>query len=225
MKTLAALAAAALAFTAAANAADLPRKAPMVAPVAPAWNWTGVYVGIAGGAGWARSKQTDTFGDTSGDYHQSGGLIGGTLGFNWQIASFVLGAEGDWSWARINGSLSTPVCGGGTCFTNLRSFGTARGRIGYAFDRWLVYATGGLAWADIKAGQSNCPAGVNICGTKTRTGWTVGGGVEAFVVPHWTAKAEYLYADFGDREQYIPAIPVNVEERVSIFRVGVNYHF
>lgn len=222
------LLAAALSFgiAQAASAADMPVKAPIVkAPVVVPYNWTGFYVGIEGGGGWARSTQTDTSGATSGSYNQSGGLVGGTVGYNWQMTNWVLGLEADWVWASINGTATVPVCAGGNCFTNLQSFSTGRGRLGYAWDRWLVYATGGAAWAHIKAGQDSCPGAATICGTRDQLGWTIGGGVEAFVMPKWSVKVEYLYADFGNPVYYTPAIPVSVTEKVNIIRGGVNYHF
>jgi outer membrane immunogenic protein len=91
--------------------------------------------------------------------------------------------------------------------------------------RWLVYATGGVAWAHIKVGQDSCPATPTLCGANDRVGWTFGGGVEAFVIPKWSVKVEYLYADFGNTVYYTPGIPVSATEKVNIFRGGVNYHF
>ena len=214
--------AAVIGFATIASAADMPVKAPM-APLAASWNWTGFYLGVAGGGGWGRSTQTDTAGTTTGSYNQSGGIFGGTIGYNWQMNNWVVGLEGDWSWANINGSTNVAVCAAPGCFTNLQSFGTVRPRVGYAWDRWLVYATGGLAWGNVKVGQDSCA--VNLCGTNTRTGWTFGGGVEAFVMPKWSVKVEYLYADFGNAVYYTPVIPVSATERVSIIRGGLNYHF
>jgi len=212
----------------AASAADMPMKAPMKAPPLPApivYNWTGFYIGINGGGGWGRTSHTDTTGTTSGNFNQSGGLVGGTVGYNWQITSWVLGVEADWDWAHIDGSVFLPgLCVGANCFTNLESFGTARARLGYAWDRWLVYATGGAAWGHISAGQDSCVPGT-LCGTKDQLGWTIGGGVEAFVIPKWSVKFEYLYADLGSPVLYTPAIPVNVTEKVNIVRAGVSYHF
>ncbi|HEY7998319.1 MAG TPA: outer membrane protein [Pseudolabrys sp.] len=215
---------AAFGFVSSASAADMPTKTPMVAPI-QVWNWTGFYIGINGGGGWARSTQTDTAGATSGSYNQSGGLVGGTVGYNWQMTNWVLGLEADWDWAHINGSTSVVGCAAPGCFTNLRSIGTVRPRLGYAWDRWMIYATGGFAWGDIKTGQDSCPATPTLCGNHTEAGWTVGGGVEAFVIPKWTVKVEYLYADFGNHVYYTPAIPVSATEKVNIVRAGLNYHF
>ena len=205
-----------------ASAADLGRPMPTKAPVMaePMWNWTGFYVGVNGGFGWARSNHTDITGVTSGDVDQSGGLIGGTIGYNWQPGPVVLGVEGDLDWARINGSV---LCGGANCFTNMQAFGTARGRLGYAFGNWMPYVTGGAAFADINAGQTGI-AGVE----QWRTGWTVGGGLEALFAPGWSAKVEYLYADFGNGSAVTYNAPLAVgviERKVNMVRGGINYHF
>jgi outer membrane immunogenic protein len=207
-----------------ASAADLgrrlPTKAPMMAPE-PVWNWTGFYIGVNGGAGWARSEHFDAAVST-GLFDQKGGMIGGTVGYNWQTGPAVFGVEGDLDWAHINGSVN---CGGVTCFTNMQAFGTARGRLGYAFNNWMPYITGGAAFANIKAGQDG------IGGASTdewRTGWTIGGGVEAMFAQNWSAKIEYLYADFGTGSAVSYNAPglVGVTERnVNMVRGGINYHF
>lgn len=207
-----------------ASAADLGSrmvtKAP--APVPVVYNWTGFYLGVNGGYGWARSEHVDVFGVTSGTFNQRGGLIGGTIGYNWQLGSTVLGLEGDLDWARINGSTA---CGAlNSCFTDMRAFGTVRGRLGYAFGNWMPYITGGLAVADLNVGQTL--AGV-ASHEDWRAGWTIGGGLEVLFAPGWSAKAEYLYADFGRNAiSYGAPFAVNVSERnVNIVRGGINYHF
>jgi outer membrane immunogenic protein len=224
MKTIFAIAAAVglLSFTAAANAADMPARMPTKAApmMAPVYNWTGIYIGINGGGGWGRTSQTDTTGATSGNYNQSGGVGGGTLGYNYQLNNIVLGVEGDWDWANINGSSSAVGCTP-TCYTNLRWLATARGRLGVAWGMWLPYITGGAAFGSVNTGQTGLP---QFAVTATRSGWTLGGGVEAMFAPKWSAKLEYLYADLGTTT-YTVAIPVNVPERVNVLRAGINYHF
>jgi outer membrane immunogenic protein len=196
-----------------ASAADLgrrlPTKAPMMAPE-PVWNWTGFYIGVNGGAGWARSEHF-TAAASTGLFDQKGGMIGGTIGYNWQTGPAVFGVEGDLDWARINGS--TPGCFAGNCFTEMQAFGTARGRLGYA--------------SNIRAGQDGFGGAAT---TEWRAGWTVGGGVEAMFAPNWSAKLEYLYADFGTgaATNYTPVGGVNVgasERNVNVVRGGINYHF
>jgi outer membrane immunogenic protein len=210
------LAAALVALAAPASAADLPPKPFYKAPayVAP-YNWSGFYVGVVGGGGWGDSKHSDGVGTTSGHFDQSGGTIGGTLGYNWQAGNIVFGLEGDLAWANITGSTASCFP---SCFTTIRSIDTARGRIGMAFDNWLPYITGGVAVANIDAGQSGL-----ISGNDTRVGATVGAGVEWMFAQNWSAKAEYLYATFDSQSTYAS---VNVAERnVNLFRLGVDYHF
>jgi opacity protein-like surface antigen len=102
-----------VAYAQIASAADMPVKAPgYKAPVvAPLYNWTGPYIGIAGGYGWGHSNQTDPgiIINDDGSYGVNGGLLGGTLGYNWQQGTWVFGVEGDYSWADISGSSNT--CG------------------------------------------------------------------------------------------------------------------
>lgn len=201
-----------------AMAADMPAKAPVyTAPPVAMYNWTGFYVGINGGGGWGRSSHTDTLGVTTGNFNLSGGLIGGTIGYNWQNANFVYGLEADWDWANIRGTTNTNCAVG--CETKITSFGTLRPRVGMAWDNFLLYVTGGLAWDTVKAGQ---PA---FSSNNARLGWTVGGGAEAFIAPKWSIKAEYLYAGLNDTS-YTVVIPVNVQQHnISIVRAGINYHF
>jgi outer membrane immunogenic protein len=142
----------------AAHAADIPIYEPppaMVSPTPIAYNWSGFYIGAHGGYG---------FGDGIFD---DGAVIGGQIGVNWQFNSFVLGAEGDGSWADIGAS---------------DALGTARLRGGLAFDRFMVYATGGAAFDDWED-----------------AGWVVGGGGEYAFTDNITGGVEYLYYDFdGD---------------------------
>jgi outer membrane immunogenic protein len=209
-----------VALSVAASAADLPPqpfyKAPAYAP--PAYNWAGFYAGVVGGGGWADSDQSNSSGIASGSIDQSGGTVGGTIGYNWQAGNLVFGLEGDGSWAHISGS-TTDGCSP-RCFTDIDAIGTARGRLGYAWQNWMPYVTAGVAVADIHAGQSGL-----VSGSDTRVGPTVGAGVEWKFAQNWSAKAEYLYSTFDSNTTYNSVTPVNVSERnVSLFRVGLNFH-
>jgi outer membrane immunogenic protein len=236
------VAAPALGMVQASSAADLPVQAPVYkAPVvAPLYNWTGPYIGIAGGYGWGHSDQTDpgigttgttgTTGTADGSYSVSGGILGGTLGYNWQQGPLVFGVEGDYSWADINGSSNvcgpTPPSIPHPCGTKLESLGTLRGRIGYAMGatgNWLPYVTGGLAVGELNAWDSLSPAS----GSDFRAGWTVGGGVETGITQNWTFKVEYLYVDLGSHQMFniVPGVPETVSFTANIFRAGVNYRF
>src|SRR5215210_1835523 len=130
-----------------ASAADLPRGAmPYKAPaMLSQYNWTGFYLGINGGGAWGNSDW-NTFATSNSP---SGGMIGGTAGYNWQGPGnpWVFGIEGDIAWTNIKDSA---VCGGLVCETKNNWLGTVRGRIGYSFDRFLPYFTGGVAFGDIE---------------------------------------------------------------------------
>ena len=208
----------------AAAAADLP-PAPGPAPYykapayAPAYNWSGFYLGINGGGGWGRSDWT-----TTGGFDTSGGLVGGTIGYNYQIDQVVLGVEGDIDWADINGNVTNGGCHSttGTCTTGDSWLSTVRGRLGYAADRFMPYITGGAAFGDIEA------SGPRLSGAdETNAGWTLGGGIEFAIAGHWTAKAEYLYVDLGRFScgAACGAATENVSWRSNIGRVGINYRF
>ncbi|HMJ45429.1 MAG TPA: outer membrane protein [Pseudolabrys sp.] len=199
-----------------ANAADLPRREamPTKAPIyAPIYNWTGAYVGINGGGGWGRSDTSAPF--ASGSFNTSGAVVGGTLGYNYQVGQTVFGLEGDVDWSNVRGS---STCGAGfSCETKNSWLATARGRIGYAFDRVMPYVTGGLAVGDIKSSV----AGIGSS-TQTKAGWTLGGGVEAAIAGPWTAKVEYLYADLGRGSSMLGS---DTKFNTSLVRAGVNYRF
>jgi outer membrane immunogenic protein len=206
-------------------AADMPRPASYKAPiyVAP-FSWTGFYVGINGGYGWGKSNWTVTgFGVSTGDFNVKGPLVGGTIGYNLQTGVWVWGIEGDFDASWIKGSTTT-ICGGTGCETKNTWLGTARGRIGYAWDRFLPYITGGAAFGNIKAGQT----GSATTASTTKVGWTVGAGVEYAFMGSWSAKIEYLYVDLGkmscDAVSCGGAV-TDVSFKTNIVRAGVNYRF
>jgi outer membrane immunogenic protein len=209
------------ALTGTAAAADLPpRPAPAPyykAPVAvPVYNWTGFYIGINGGGGFGRSTW-----DSTGSFDISGGLVGGTVGYNYQFGQGVVGIEGDIDWADINGTTNT-FCGFG-CKTSDHWLSTVRGRLGYAADRFMPFVTGGAAFGDIRASTPGFAGGNN-----TNAGWTVGAGLEFAIAGNWTAKAEYLYVDLGKFNCGIScgaAVTDNVSFTTNIVRAGVNYRF
>ena len=97
-----------------------------------------------------------------------------------------------------------------------------RGRVGYAWDRWLPYVTGGVAFGDIEANRTGFAGN-----SDTNAGWTIGAGIEGVIAGNWTAKLEYLYADLGDTTCSAAACgtATNVDLSMSVFRAGVNYRF
>jgi outer membrane immunogenic protein len=204
-----------------AGAADLSvaplYKAPP-AEVTQVYNWTGFYLGVNGGGGWGHSYWDA---NTTG-IPLSGGLVGGTAGYNWQTGHVVLGLEGDIDWADLSGTRTTAGCPVG-CNTSDSWLGTVRGRVGYAFDRFLPYITGGLAVGDIQAATPGFPGA-----STTNAGWTVGGGLEYALPGNWSAKAEYLHVDLGHFNCGVDCgvVPTdNVSMHDNVFRAGVNYRF
>ncbi len=210
-----------LALAGSAAAADLSRPAPVYAPpapvYAPAYSWTGFYLGVNGGGGWGRSAWNST-----GGFNVSGGMVGGTVGYNYQVGQAVLGVEGDIDWADVNGTTSNACAPG--CQTKNTWLSTVRGRLGLAADRFMPYVTAGGAFGDIRASTPGAAGG-----TTTNAGWTVGAGLEYAFAPHWTAKAEYLYVDLGNFNCGVScgtaATVNNVSFHENVARGGINYKF
>ncbi len=201
-----------------AAAADLPRYYQPGPVYNPIYTWTGFYIGINGGGGWGRSQW-----DGLDTFDVSGGLIGGTVGYNWQFGQALIGAEGDIDWSDIKGT-TTVLCPGG-CETRNKWLATVRGRLGYAFDRFLPYFTGGLALGDINA---TLPVPVLPGGSVSSAGWTVGAGLEVGLVSNVSLKAEYLYVDLGTFNCGLNCgLPPggNVSFTTNIFRGGANLRF
>jgi outer membrane immunogenic protein len=196
----------------------------------PVASWTGFYVGAEGGWAHARAAQTNTVSNVSdGYYGQSGGIVGGTFGYNWQFSNWIVGLETDLAWSGIKGEET--ICGKAhnqICPTELRTFGTARGRVGYlALPNTMIFAAGGLAYGEIKAYKEDVAV---TGGDDWRAGWTIGGGFETMFAPHWSVKVEYLYATFdGTATTYTitaTTTPIAAVERdVQMVRAGINWHF
>lgn len=209
-----------------ASAADLARRAPppvvTKAPPPPAYvpyNWTGFYAGVNGGYGFGRSKWSGP----PATFDVKGGLFGGQLGYNWQFGQFVYGLEGDANWTDLRGTVSIADCNGTFCRTRNDFLSTVRGRIGIAMDRWLPYATGGLAVGNLRA---TVPGFDGI--DHTNTGWTVGGGLEFALAGNWTAKVEYLYVNLGKEGcGTLCGLPLgnDVSLTTNVVRAGINYRF
>jgi outer membrane immunogenic protein len=225
---------------ASANAADMYRAPePVVGgykdgPVL--YNWSGFYVGIQGGGAWGDSIQTFNAGvgaiGSTRRFDISGGEGGGTLGYNWQgiwNPHLVLGIEADFSGSNIKGNtVSTATYGCGTgCSTNVESFGTVRGRLGYAWNNVLLYGTGGLAYGNIESTLNGGKV------TNWQTGWTAGAGAEYGFARNWSAKLEWNYVNF-DSFQWTNAnngntfacagIHCSTDAKFSVVRAGINYH-
>ena len=214
----------------AGQAADLGPRGPIYkgvpAPTYMAFDWSGFYIGINGGYGFGKSHHNfDAVGTTTGDYNVTGALAGGTVGYNWQMGSYVFGGEADFDWSNIKGSAPCPNPAF-TCGTENNWLGTARGRLGYAFNRWLPYFTGGAAFGSVKATIS--PSAGFPGATSTRIGWVVGGGLEYAAWNYWSVKLEYNYVDLGSFNCGAGCTGTgvdNVSFNTHIVRAGINYRF
>jgi outer membrane immunogenic protein len=220
-------------ISAPALAADL-RRAPPPAPVmapTPIYNWSGFYLGIQGGFGWADLERTLVTTGTTLTTETSGGLLGGTIGFNWQAGAWVFGFEADYAWANLERSVDNCFVALVTCRSGLDTFGTARLRVGGAWGPKMIYGTGGLAFGDHFARVDDNVTGLSVRRSEFAVGWTAGGGIEWGFAPGWSLKAEALYFDLDvDRFSTVNLAlvdPVGIDTRHTgvIVRGGINYRF
>ena len=193
-------------WTTSAQSADLsysPRGPYTVNQPLNAFSWAGPYLGGNLGYDWGSVDNNPT--------KPSGFLAGAQAGYNWQNGPWVFGVEGD---IELTGAEDTFAP---WKFSN-PWFGTARGRVGYAFNNILFYSTGGLAFGELSGQTWN-----GVSESHTNLGWTVGLGTEFGLAPNWSAKLEYLFVDLADS----PFAITNVSNgyRFGVVRAGVNYHF
>jgi outer membrane immunogenic protein len=203
-------------------AADLPQRPVYKAPaIAPAFNWSGFYLGVYGGYAFG-SGDTDGF---------NGGMAGGTIGYNWQApgSMWVFGIEGDGGWTDFGDSLT--AVGPGVAVTvasEAQATATLRARLGAAFDRTLVYVTGGGAWARNEISVSATAGGftTGISDTQNHFGYAVGAGIEHAFAPNWSAKVEYLYLGLGSETYFSSLGGVSSGDiDAHTIKLGLNYRF
>jgi outer membrane immunogenic protein len=189
-----------------AIAADLPStKGPPVytpPPPPPAFSWSGVYIGAQVGYAWNNTSSPfdESFGFSLPGESNGGGVIGGGhIGYNYQVSQFVFGLEGDVNGSSQRASGVDPFDYAGVVgYTTRKDVDASiRGRIGYAFDRVLVYATGGGAYGNIRTSYYDNLGDVDGAFNHGRFGWTVGGGLEYAIDNNWSVRAEYRYTDYG----------------------------
>ncbi len=238
-----------------ANCADLDVTVPVKEPTVAGYDWTGPYVGAHVGyatgsskwsatqAGAANPSLNGSLGFYKGfDFAKGTGSFFGGLqaGYNYMLPSnLLLGVEGDVSFPNSisgNQTISSASIGQASYGEIVEYFGTVRGRIGYSFNNWLVYGTGGLAWtydqftraqvAGTPVGGTAIP-GTNESSLRWRTGWTVGAGVEVALAPNWSTKLEYLFTDFGITRVTFPAGAQRFDSDLAMHevRLGLNYSF
>jgi outer membrane immunogenic protein len=250
------LAAATALVSAPALAADLrmPVKAPAAVAPVPYFNWSGCYIGAHGGGAWGDKRWRDPAvlgGFEFARHDVDGFLAGGQVGCDWQTGAFVFGVEGSASWADLSGSSLDLLSPGGITLrdhSKVDFLGTITGRIGWAWDRTLLYVKGGGAVAhdrfratcdNVVLAGTACtgqPAGTLFYSSDdSRWGWTVGAGIEWAFTPNWSAKLEYNYMDFG-RERFDfgggrfaalggTVASFDIEQRIHVVKAGINYRF
>jgi len=219
----------ALATSGHAIAADLPQPgAPPQAPAAyvpappPPFGWTGFYMGGNFGFGFASANSTVTGGGfTSTASENLTGFIGGVqAGANYQYGMAVFGIEADFDGSSQN---NTTTVGPVTETDKIPWLGTVRGRIGAAFDRFLVYGTGGIGWGEFQS-TLTVPGLLLASSTQSHNGWVAGGGVEYGITNNVTARVEYLYFDSGNVSLgNFPGVTTTGRVQDSMVRFGANY--
>ena len=209
-------------------------------------NWTGFFVGGHVGGAFGDNRWSDPFrsvnsggltniagfGDT---VHSNGPLAGGQAGFNWQTGSVVLGLKTDWSKTDLRGENTCySGVGGLDCQNIVNSIGTVTGRLGYAWDRALIFAEGGAARSQIEymllGDTFGASRGYGVTPISA-WGWAVGGGLEYAVTDHWTTMVEYQHVDLGTNAVPFPTVALvklqgnTISQTIDLFKLGVNYKF
>jgi high affinity Mn2+ porin len=217
-----------------AHAGDTSIAAFAAIPVIAHYDWSGLYVG--GHVGYARGRANPALQnpDVTGSGASFGSLYGGVqLGYNYFLSSrFLLGVEADISFPNYLGA--NDVAWSGTTARDdvtekIDYVGTLRGRFGYAFDNWLLYGTGGLAWSQGRFLQE--PPGATDPNEANkvlsfRTGWTAGAGVEVAIEHNWTARLEYLYSQFASANVVFPSGTRYASTLdTHTLQLGLNYKF
>jgi outer membrane autotransporter protein len=220
-------------------------KAPVKAPVVERIpSWTGLYIGAFAGADYGSAKMGFPDAGFSSGPQVAGALAGGTLGYNYQIGSWVVGVEGDAGWTNARGSVACTgafnpaqvTLSGTDCADRADFIATAAARLGYAWGRALYYAKAGGAWTH-ETFTVTCnslvpcvsPTGgplTQVSVGDDRAGWTVGYGVEFALTQNWSAKGEVNYIDFGNRNLTAQdGTVINAGMRITEGKIGVNYRF
>ncbi len=211
------------------------------------YDWTGFYLGGNLGYGFGNSNWNAgpgasgsfSFSQPIDSFNESGSVLGGVqAGYNYMLPNrFLLGAEIDATfpgYQTLTGlstgniaNFTSPAFGPQSYTDTLLWSGSARLRLGYAPGDWLFYVTGGLAWAQDQWSLTQLSTGASGSTTGWRVGWAAGAGVEVPILPNWTARAEYLFSDFGRKTvAYGNGLQsTSADLALSELRVGVNYQF
>jgi outer membrane immunogenic protein len=186
-------------------------------------DWTGPYVGIniGGEIGTSVWSKSPPFAPST-TISVSGAAVGAILGYNFQFGQWVAGVDADIDWTNARGSTACPILG--SCETRSAWIGTTRGRVGYAFDRILPYATAGLAFGQLAADSTLVPFNT----TSTKFGYAAGVGVEYAIYGPWTGKVEYLYVNLQKLSCSFScgqAGPFSIDFSSSTIKAGLSYRY
>ena len=224
------IAAAAISLSGSAFAADMVEIETPPSPERFGYDWTGLYIGAMGGV--AVGDFDYGAGLTGGptvvglSVSGGGGFVGAQIGYDWQIDNVVIGAVADIAATNHKAELTLSALGTSvTATSKLDYLGTVRGRLGYAMDRILFYAHGGLAYG--KTSQSASALGVTLTGPDTsKLGYTIGGGVEYAMFDHISFQTEYAYTDLGkDAALTAGGITVTEDLKFHTLKAAVNFRF
>jgi outer membrane immunogenic protein len=253
---------AALAVASSADAGDLAGRAGSIKDAPAAYGsslWEGFYIGANAGYAWAGNNggNIEVFdgngkpyatGPLNYDLSLEGGFAGLQVGFNRRAGNFVFGLEADIQ-TRVDGGSKTSFDPPAifnfdyTAALDVAWFGTLRGRVGYARDRTLIYATGGLAFGEVNYSarylitEPCCSGGfANLKSSGVETGYVVGGGLEHAINPNWSLKLEYQYINLGSGKAEAPLffangspsgekVKANFDTDFHTVRLGLNYRF
>jgi outer membrane immunogenic protein len=229
MKNLLLGGAAFIVLAGAASAADLPVKMPVKAPPAVGYDWNGFYIGGYYGNAIEQTKaHTDGFTAGVAGVNDMALAVGGTIGYNWQFAPrWLIGLEADAGFLGVGHTFhqwsSTTLTG-----SKADGFGTARARFGYVTGPALLYVTGGAAFVHITDTFGGGGASPAVANTTTKTGWTVGGGIETKLSRNWSTTTEYQFVDagstsFASNPLGVVGTGTTVDHSYHILKTGLNY--
>jgi outer membrane immunogenic protein len=228
-----------------ARAADLPAKVYSKAPAAslPVYDWSGFFIGFNAGGGTAHNCWTNSFAGgvptvpsvSEGCTDATGALLGGQIGYRWQVSNWVFGVEAQGDWANLEGSNASPFLAAPqvTNETKINGLGLFTGQVGYAWNNVLWFAKGGAAVTSNQYDGSFTATGVVFDqASETRWGGTVGTGIEIGFAPNWSVGAEFDYLFMGTKSVNLNAVPAailsrteSIQENMVMALLRVNYHF
>jgi outer membrane immunogenic protein len=203
-------------------AADLPVKA---APPPAPYNWTGCYAGGHFGSLFEESSW-----GALGSHDGTGLLLGGQVGCNYQLSTWVFGIQGDAAWSNLSGTHADQLNVGLTDETKIDLLSSLTARFGYAWGRLLAYGKAGGAWTHENYNIQFADTATFASTSDTRSGWTIGGGFEYAITNNFTMFFEYNYYDFGTQTISFASVAgssllSDIRERDSVVKVGANWKF